>query len=70
LAALAAALICRAWVRREVDRRAGEHTGPWWWLPLRDVLSFAVFVGSFFVSAVDWRGDRFLVDPQGGLRRI
>jgi ceramide glucosyltransferase len=70
LAALAAALACRAWVRSEVDRRVGGPSGPWWWLPLRDGLSFAIFMGSFFVRAVDWRGDRFQVDPQGGLRRI
>ncbi|HEX5264636.1 MAG TPA: bacteriohopanetetrol glucosamine biosynthesis glycosyltransferase HpnI [Phenylobacterium sp.] len=70
LAALAAALISRLWVWREVDRLAGASTGPWWQSPLRDSLSFAVFVGSFFVRAVDWRGDRFRVDGQGALRRI
>jgi ceramide glucosyltransferase len=70
LAALAAALICRLWVWREVDRAATASTGPWWWLPLRDGLSFAVFLGSFFVRAVDWRGDRFQVDDKGALTRI
>lgn len=70
LAALATALISRLWVWREVDRLAGTSTGPWWLTPLRDGLSFAVFVGSFFVRAVDWRGDRFRVDGQGALRRI
>ena len=70
LAALGIALICRFWLQRDVDRLAGARTGPWWLTPLRDSLSFAVFLASFFVRAVDWRGDRFEVDAQGALRRI
>lgn len=39
-----------------------------WLLPLRDVLSFAVFVGSFCGRNVSWR-DRFLrVEPGGRMR--
>jgi ceramide glucosyltransferase len=70
LAALAAALISRLWIWSQVDRAAAASTGPWWWLPLRDMLSFAVFLGSFLGRGVDWRGDRFEVDAQGALRRI
>jgi ceramide glucosyltransferase len=70
LAALAAALISRFWIWWQVDRAAAAPTGPWWWLPLRDMLSFAVFLGSFLGRGVDWRGDRFEVDAQGALRRI
>jgi ceramide glucosyltransferase len=70
LALLAIALICRAWLMREVDRIAGADSRGWWLGPFRDVLSFAVFVGSFFVRAVDWRGTQFRVDAQGALRRI
>jgi ceramide glucosyltransferase len=70
LAALAIALICRFWLQREVDRLAGARTGPWWLTPLRDSLSFAVFLASFFVRAVDWRGTRFRVDARGALERI
>jgi ceramide glucosyltransferase len=70
LAALGIALICRFWLQRGVDRLAGAQTGPWWLTPLRDSLSFAVFVGSFFVRAVDWRGSRFRVDARGTLERI
>jgi ceramide glucosyltransferase len=70
LAALGAALISRLWIWRAVDRAAAASTGPWWGLPLRDSLSFAVFLGSFLVRAVDWRGDRFKVDVRGTLRRI
>ena len=70
LAALGIALICRFWLQRGVDRLAGARTGPWWLTPLRDGLSFAVFVASFFVRAVDWRGTRFRVDDRGALERI
>ncbi|HXA40586.1 MAG TPA: bacteriohopanetetrol glucosamine biosynthesis glycosyltransferase HpnI [Phenylobacterium sp.] len=70
LAALGIALICRFLLQRGVDRLAGARTGPWWLTPLRDGLSFAVFLGAFFVRAVDWRGARFRVDAQGTLGRI
>jgi ceramide glucosyltransferase len=70
LAVLAIALICRLWLMREVDRIAEADRRGWWLAPLRDVLSFAIFLGSFFVRAVDWRGTQFRVDAQGALRRI
>ncbi len=70
LAALAAALISRWWIWRAVNHASAASTGPWWELPLRDMLSFAVFLGSFLGRAVDWRGDRFEVDAQGAMRRI
>jgi ceramide glucosyltransferase len=70
LAVLAFALICRLWLMREVDRIAGADGRGWWLSPLRDILSFAIFIGSFFVRAVDWRGAQFRVDAKGALRRI
>jgi ceramide glucosyltransferase len=70
LAVLAIALICRLWLMREVDRIADAGRRGWWLTPLRDVLSFAIFLGSFFVRAVDWRGTQFRVDAHGALRRI
>ena len=36
-----------------------------WLLPVRDTLSFAVFVASFFGRAVFWRGRLFQVEPSG-----
>jgi ceramide glucosyltransferase len=36
-----------------------------WLLPLRDVLSFAIFVGSFCGRSVSWRDQRFRVEPTG-----
>ena len=70
LAVLAIALMCRLWLMREVDRIADADRRGLWLTPLRDVLSFVIFLGSFFVRAVDWRGTQFRVDAQGALRRI
>jgi ceramide glucosyltransferase len=69
-ATLAFVLISRLLLMRQVDRSCGATTGGVWLTPLRDLLSFAVFLGSFFVRAVNWRGAQFRVDAQGTLRRI
>lgn len=36
-----------------------------WLLPLRDLLSFAIFVGSFFGRSVSWRDQLFRIEPSG-----
>jgi ceramide glucosyltransferase len=36
-----------------------------WLLPLRDLLSFAVFIGSFCGRSVSWRGQLFRIEPSG-----
>ena len=66
-AAVAAALVTRCLLARNVDRWAGEPTAPMWWLPARDLLSFAVFVASFAARSVDWRGAKFRIGPRGRL---
>jgi len=43
----------------------GLPTAKLWLLPVRDALSFAVFVASFFGRAVFWRGQLFHVEPSG-----
>jgi len=43
----------------------GLPTAKLWLLPVRDALSFAVFVASFFGRAVFWRGQLFQVEPSG-----
>ena len=70
LAVLAVAIGCRLWMLRQVVRVTAVADEPWWLFPLRDILSFVVFVSSFFVSVVDWRGARFRVDQGGGLSGI
>jgi len=36
-----------------------------WLLPLRDLLSFAIFIGSFFGRSVSWRDQLFRIEPSG-----
>ncbi len=67
---LAAALAARLLVAARVRGMVGSHAGPLWLLPARDVLSFAVFLGSFFGKSVDWRGTRYLTTPDGVLAQL
>lgn len=72
LLCIGAALAARLWLKRRVDgvaRANGwtEPTGPWRLLPIRDMLSFAVFVGAYLARGVDWRGARFHVGRGGEL---
>jgi ceramide glucosyltransferase len=67
LAAVAATLLARLGVKWRMDRVLGTSAGPAWLLPLRDLLSFAIFLGSLFGGNVRWRGTRFLVAPDGVL---
>ena len=53
---ISAAIIAR---RLDLPRRG------LWLLPLRDLLSFAVFVGSFCGRSVSWRNQFFRVEPGG-----
>jgi ceramide glucosyltransferase len=67
LAAVAATLSARLAVKWRMDWVLGTSAGPAWLLPLRDLLSFAIFLGSLFGGNVRWRGTRFLVAPDGVL---
>ncbi len=67
LAGVVAALVSRIAVKWRMDKVLGTSAGPAWLLPLRDLLSFAIFLGSLFGGNVRWRGSRFLVAPDGVL---
>ncbi|WP_231729687.1 bacteriohopanetetrol glucosamine biosynthesis glycosyltransferase HpnI [Sphingomonas sp. CCH18-H6] len=66
-ALVVAALAARYLVKWRIDRAAGFRAAPAWWLPARDLLSFAVFLATFFTRRVDWRGSRFRVTRDGRL---
>jgi len=59
------ALVSRALMVRMVDRQAGARTAPLWLLPVRDCLTFAIFVATFFTRSVDWRGQRLRMGADG-----
>ena len=67
LALVATTLVARLAVKWRMDWVLGTSAGPAWLLPLRDLLSFAIFLGSLFGGNVRWRGTRFLVAPDGVL---
>lgn len=64
---LAAAFAARALVKWRMDRACGHVSGPLWLVPFRDILSFGLFVATFFVNKVDWRGSEFRVTRDGRL---
>ncbi len=63
---LATALLARAVLKWRIDRLVGTKAGPIWLLPLRDAISFFVFLGSLFGSSIHWRGQRFDIQASGG----
>src|SRR4051812_21177174 len=67
LAVLGLALATRLFLKMRIDAIFGASAGPFWLLPLRDLLSFAVFVASQFGETVHWRGNRFSIEPSGVL---
>ena len=67
---LAAGVLVRVWLKGRVDRAAGASTGTWWMLPIRDMLSLAVFVAAWLTRRVDWRGARFHVGRGGELTPV
>jgi ceramide glucosyltransferase len=70
LVALGAALASRSILVFQTSRFLGGRCGPLWLLPLRDVLSFAIFVTSFFGHTVDWRGTRYVAAGNGALAQL
>ena len=64
---LAAAFCSRYATIRLTDRALLLPPTPFWLVPIRDVLSFGVFIASFFVRTVAWRGHKFRIGPDGRL---
>lgn len=60
-------LATRLILARRIDRVAGATTVPLWLLPMIDCFRFAIFVASFFVTTVDWRGARYTMAGDGGI---
>ncbi len=62
-----AAFLMRAGLLLAVRRAFGVDRKAYRLLPLRDILSFGVFVASFFGRGVSWRGHSYDVAPSGAL---
>ena len=63
IAALAVA--ARFALKVGVDRALRRRQGGLWLMPIWDIVSFAIFVASFWSSRVRWRGFSFEVDSDG-----
>ena len=67
IACLITTLAARAVLKWRIDRLYGCDGGPLWLLPVRDVLSFGIFLMSLFGGSVEWRGNRMRVEQNGVL---
>jgi ceramide glucosyltransferase len=61
------ALLVRGLTARRIDRALRLKSAPLWLLPVRDLLSFAVFIASFLGRSIAWRDRRFRIGPEGQL---
>ena len=61
------ALASRTVLCLAVEHAFALERQPYWLIPMRDLLSFAVFVASFFGSTVSWRGFGYRVAADGSL---
>jgi len=64
-AMLVVALLSRGLAARRIDRALGLASRSLWLLPLRDLLSFTVFLASFLGRNVAWRDHQFRVGASG-----
>jgi ceramide glucosyltransferase len=67
LVVAAVALACRAALCLCVEQAFGLARQPYWLIPSRDLLSFAVYVWGLFGGSVVWRGLRYRIGADGGL---
>jgi ceramide glucosyltransferase len=67
LAMVVAALACRIVTARRLDRALRLKPVSLWLLPVRDLLSFGVFIVSFFGRRIAWRDHKFRIGPSGQL---
>jgi ceramide glucosyltransferase len=67
LACLATIIAARLFLKVRMDHITGMAAGPVWLLPVRDLLSFAVFVASLFGGTVEWKGERLRIGKHGAI---
>ena len=61
------AISCRTVLLLVTARKHGFVSPPYWLTPFRDLLSFAVFVWSYWGRSVEWRGRHYVVESGGTL---
>ncbi|RUO98905.1 bacteriohopanetetrol glucosamine biosynthesis glycosyltransferase HpnI [Hyphomicrobium sp.] len=63
-------LACRLFIPIQVEKLSGGGKSTIWLSPLRDLLSFAIFIASFMPGTVSWRGRHYSVGPDGTVTPI
>lgn len=63
-----AALVCRVLMIFAIERGYGLPRHPYWLIPVRDLLSFAIFVSGFVARDVSWRGHHYELMSEGMLK--
>jgi ceramide glucosyltransferase len=64
---VAAVLVMRIAFKLCMDTVVRASAGRWWLIPVSDILAFCLFIASFGVNRVGWRGTRFRVSREGAL---
>ncbi|HEY1559618.1 MAG TPA: bacteriohopanetetrol glucosamine biosynthesis glycosyltransferase HpnI [Caulobacteraceae bacterium] len=64
---VAAVIVLRICFKLCIDAVIGAGVGRWWLLPISDILAFGLFIASFGVKSVAWRGSRYRVSREGAL---
>ena len=67
LFAIGASLLARLALKWQIDASFEGSAGPYWLLPVRDVLSFAIFLTSLVGASVRWRDTQLRVQSDGAL---
>jgi ceramide glucosyltransferase len=63
----ATAVACRLGLVLAIERGYGLPRHPYWLIPVRDLLSFAVFVSGYVARDVSWRGNSYRLLAEGNL---
>jgi ceramide glucosyltransferase len=66
---IALALACRLSIPVQLKSLPGGRDALPWLSPMRDLLSFAVFLASFLPGRLSWRGSRYVLRSDGTLRQ-
>ena len=64
---IAAVALMRICFKFAFDAVTGARAGRWWLIPFSDILAFCLFIASFGVNSVGWRGSRYRVSREGAL---
>ncbi|HSA66193.1 MAG TPA: bacteriohopanetetrol glucosamine biosynthesis glycosyltransferase HpnI [Methyloceanibacter sp.] len=69
-ATIALALACRLSIPIQLKSLSFGRDAWLWLSPIRDLLSFAIFLASFLPSTLSWRGSRYVLRSDGTLGQV